>query len=167
MAVPLAGDTITASDINDVTVKYITKSANESVTSSATPQDDNDFVVALPVGVWRIEIIISYTCATTGDIMTKWTTTGTITSLGRWVLGGGTSMTVVTDETMRMQGASIGTGLIFNGNGTNSNIVREEVLVDVSVAGNLQFQWSQGTSDVTATTVTTASRMFVTKVETY
>ena len=41
---------------------------------------------------------------------------------------------------------------------------KEELYVEVAVAGTLTFQWSQNTSNATAITASTASRMWVVNV---
>ena len=163
----LAGEDILASDIK--IPKYIPKSGAESVTSSATLQDDDDFVVSLTPGDYRIQLYLHWSGASVGsgagDIQTAWSTTGTITLLGRGVIGGGTSFASVVDMTVRMQGLAIGTACSFQGNASNSNLLIEDLLITVTATGNLQFQWAQATSSGTATTVQTASRMYITEME--
>jgi hypothetical protein len=161
---PLSGDPILASDIK--IPKYVPKTIAESVTSSTTMQDDNELFVALPVGTWKIELFLHFTCSTAGDIKTGWTTTGTMNVFGRSVIGGGSSMASVTDTTVRLQSLAIGTATSFGGNTSSANYIKEDILVDVTVAGTLQLQWAQNTSDVTATTVVVASRLIYTEVET-
>jgi hypothetical protein len=161
----LAGEDILASDV--VIPKYVMKAAGEVVNNSAALQNDNDLLAALPVGQYKIELFVHYTTNTAADFQCAWTATGTINSLGRTVMGGGTSMTSVTDSTLRFQGLALGTANLVSGNTTSANIVREDLLVDVVAAGTLQFQWAQGTANASDTTVTSASRMIITKVETF
>ncbi len=162
----LAGEDILASDINEAIPTYIVKAGSETVNNSATLQNDNDLVVALPVGVFRIEAVIHYTSSgTTADFSAAWTTTGTMTSLGRSILGPGQGMTVLTDMNVRFQGLAIGTGSDVGGNGTSSNVYMEDMLLEVTVAGTLQFQWAQRVATAVDTILTSASRMFITKVE--
>lgn len=163
VATPSSGDPILASDIK--VPRYIAKTSSEIVNNSNTLQNDNELFIALAVGVYRIEAFIHFTTNTAADFRCAWTTTGTMTSIGRSVLGGGTSMTAVTDSTVRNQGLAIGTANDVTGNTTASNVVREDLLIDVTVAGTLQLQWAQQTANASDTTVTTASRMFITEVE--
>lgn len=163
MAAPLSGAPILASDI--VFPRYIVKAASEIVNNSATLQNDNDLFIALEVGVYWIELIVHYTTTTTADFTSAWTTTGTITTLGRTVLGPSQGMTDVTDMTVRLQGLAIGTGSAIGGNTSSSNILIERLLVDVSVAGTLQFQWAQRVATAVDTTCTGASRMLITLCE--
>ena len=163
----LAGEDILASDIK--VPRYIPKSASESVTSSTTLQDDNDFVVELTPGTWRIELMLHWSgdsvASGVGDIKTAWTTTGTMTLLGRWLIGGGTNFVSATEMPVRMQGAALATAVSYQGNATNSNALKEDILLDVDVTGNLQLQWAQNASSAVATTVQTVSRMYITEME--
>jgi hypothetical protein len=172
MASQLAGEDILATDITEVTVKYINKPGNESVTSSTTLQNDDDFVVTLQPGTYNIRLILHWmgasVAAAAGDIQTAWTNTGTMTLLSRTGLGGGTNFVSATEMPVRLQGAALATALTWQGNATNSNTLIEELLITVTVAGNLQLQWAQHTTpSATATTVTTRSVMYITNVEAY
>ncbi len=163
MARPSAGDPVLASDVT--VPRYIVKSGSEIVNNSATLQNDNDLFVDLEVGVYWVDLIVHYTTTTTADFSGAWTTTGTITTLGRMVLGPSQGMSDVTDMTVRMQGLAIGTASALGGNASSSNICMERLLVDVTVAGRLQWQWAQRVATVTDTTCTGASRMLITECE--
>lgn len=163
MATPLSGDPILASDL--VTPSYIVKSGSETVNNSATLQNDNDLFVDLPIGVFRVEAILHYTTNTAADLSVAWTTTGTITSLARTILGPSQGMADVTDHTIRHQGLAIGSGSAIGGNTSATNITREDLLVDVSVAGRLQLQWAQRVANASDTILTAASRLIITELE--
>lgn len=163
----LAGDPILASDL--VTPTYIVKSGAESVTSSTTQQDDNDLFVDLTVGTWRVQAFLHWVgdntgVSGTGDIDVAWTTTGTITSLGRSVIAGGRAMTSVTDATVCLQGLVLTTAAWYGGNASSTNLIVEDLLLDVSVAGRLQLTWAQHGSSGTATTLSAASRIIITQL---
>jgi hypothetical protein len=167
MAKQLSGETILAEDI--VNPNYVLKSATESVTSSTTLQDDNDFSFALTPGIWRIEVYLHCTgaAAGAGDIKTAWTNTGTMTNLARTLLGAGIGQTSVTAQNVRYQGL---TGLSTNaqfGLTAQTAVVKEELLIDVSSSGTLTLQWAQQTSSGTATSVLAGSRAFLTQVDAF
>lgn len=174
MTLPLAGQIIRASDITQYAGRYINKSGSETVTSSTTLQDDDDFVVALTPGLYRIELLAHSSgvdSTTTGGIASAWDTTGTITALGRSCVGpgfGGSSQstTVGTDE-FRSTGHGLGTTVRFGGFGGSTTMINENMLVECTVAGNLQWQWAQAVSSSTATSVSGASRMYVNLMEAY
>ena len=67
MTAPLAGETVLASHYPKVRV--IKKAALESVTSSITPQDDDDFTVALDAGkTYLIQLRAAPGGAAAGDV---------------------------------------------------------------------------------------------------
>lgn len=148
--------------------KLVRKTVAQSVTSSTTPTNDNGLFVTLTPGQWRVELFLQWQGDTVasgvGDIQTNWTTTGSITSLARTVLGGGSNFVTAVEMPVRMQGAALGTPLGFQGNGTSTNSMREDLLLDVAATGVLQLQWAQLASSVVPTQVAVSSRMYVTKL---
>ncbi len=169
MPTPLSGDPILASDIK--IPFFRNKSVAESVTSSTALQNDNDFAaIDLEAGkTYQVNLwmhVVGSAGASPGDIRLAWATTGTITALGRsgWGMAeGGTSMT---STQVRVGGHAIGTAVVYGCIDTDSTVVREEMMVTCTVAGQLTLQWAQGTSNVTSTTCSTASRIMITEVET-
>lgn len=155
-----AGDDIDASHINDRTMFYIAKAGAESVTSSTTYQDDDDLAVTLPVGVWRVQVFLSASGLSAAGLKTQWTTTGTITGIGRLCHGPAETATPASGDA-RMVSTGLGNSMIY---GLTSAGVYEDLLVEVTVSGVLQLQWAQNASNGTATTLSTASRMFITQV---
>lgn len=161
---PLSGDPVLASDIK--IPRYVPKTVSQNVTSSTVLVNDNSLFAALPVGVWRVELFMHYNGDTTGDIQVGWTTTGTITSLGRSVLAPGRTFTTITDAAVCIQGLALATVGIYGASAATAHL-KEDLLLDVSVTGTLQLQWAQNTSSATALTVSTASRMIITEVEAF
>jgi hypothetical protein len=147
---PNAGEIVDAAD--SIVGKFIRKQATESVTSSTTMQDDDDLLAELPVGVWRVQIWLTATGATAGDIKTTWTNTVSTTSnLDGGILLGGFAFT-----------STVNYGL-----SAANHAIYEDLLIDVSVAGSIQLQWAQVASSGTSTTLSTSSRMYITQVEEY
>lgn len=166
MATPLSGDPVEASDIT--VPRIIQKAGAETVTSSVTIQADNDFVIALIPGIYRIELFLHcFGHATSGDIRTAWATTGTITAGGRSVIGPSEATTDVRAGTSRSSGHSIGTEVVCGCDATTTGVVHEDMVVTCTVAGNLTLMWAQGTSSGTATTVSAASRCYITEIEAF
>jgi len=159
---PLAGEFVDVTDI--VVTQYIRKAATESVTSSTTLQDDDDLFAALPVGIWRVQLWLTVTGATAGDIKTTWTTTGTISGIGRSCLGPNISTTSNLDGGILLGGFAL-TSTVNYGLSATNHAIHEDLLVDVSVTGTLQLQWAQVASSATATTLSTSSRMYITQAE--
>lgn len=165
MATPLAGDPILATDIK--VPRFKNKSASESVTSSTVLQNDDDFVIALEAGkTYEVRLWLHVSGHTSaGDIKTAWATTGTITSNGRSCIGPAEATTDVRDGNARFTGHGLTTPVTYGCDATTTGVVKEELIVTCTVAGNLTLQWAQGTSSATATTCSTASRIIVTELE--
>lgn len=160
----LAGEFIDESDLNDRTMRYINKAGAESVTSSTTLQDDEDFAVTLTPGVWRVELILTATGATAGDIKVAWANTGTMTALARSCWGPQAGTTDV-DNTAILSRAVTLTANVTYGLTAVAAAIREDVLIEVTATGILKVQWAQSASSGTSTTLSTSSRMYISQVE--
>ena len=169
MTAPLAGETVLASHYPKVRV--IKKAANESVTSSTTFQDDNDFSIDLDAGkTYRIETFLSVSGATAGDIKVAWVLTGGVAQLSaRHCRGPAVGPADVTATTIRDSVHNLTTTTISYGtdNATNSAIF-EDFLVETTTAnasGTLTMQWAQNGSSATSTTISASSYVVVTEVD--
>lgn len=144
------------------------KSVTQTVTSSITAVDDNDFGVTLQPGVYRVELVVHFTSASAAaDLRSLWRTTGTITVNGRSVFGPAASTADVTSDVFRASGHFGTTAVIYGTDaGLTTGTLREDLLVTVAVAGLLQWQFAQGTSSASGTSVSSASRLYVTPLST-
>lgn len=132
----------------------IRKPANESVTSSTTLQDDNDFAFALAANaVYTLEAYIIYSGAATGlgDIKAQFTgpasATATWTNFGANV-SGSTQYNVVPEGLAAGAPRSMPTNA-----GTSMTCEPKGVIITAGTSGTLQFRWAQNTSSATATVV--------------
>lgn len=157
-----AGEDILASDIIDPTLVY--KNATETVNNNATLQNDDELFVTLGVGLWRVEALIAQiSVSATPDLKTNWTFSGTVGNNTKNCMGPTSANTVATATTPDLQNHALTTSHTY-GSTTNSSFIKEEVYVEVTVAGTLQFQWAQGTATASDTQVQSASRLYVTQV---
>lgn len=162
----LAGETILASDIK--VIKTRNKASSESVTSSTTMQNDNDFVIALEAGkIYDITLWLHVTGNTTNDIKVAWATTGTITSNGRSVSGPSAGTADVGNGNYFSTGWALADILTFGLDAVQVAVIKEELKVTCTVAGNLTLQWAQSSSNATPTTCSTSSRIRVMEMETF
>ncbi|MFH9038508.1 hypothetical protein ACH4FA_03915 [Streptomyces sp. NPDC017966] len=133
-------------------IQFARKTADESVVSSTTLQNDNHLV--LPVvanATYTLFLMCIFSGATTGDIKFDWTVpSGTVL---RW-----------SDQT----GVS---GLhsdvdVYSAPGGTTQVAFQiwATVVTSSTAGNVQFRWAQNASDATATIVRTNSSLQLTRV---
>jgi len=166
MTFPLAGQIIRASDIKRPMV--IRKAAGEDVTNSATMQNDNDFVVVLPIGLWHIDLFLHITNAgpeLTSDFKTQWTFSGTSAS-SKSIHGAEVATSNITATLVRLSGHALATAVNYGVDDALTSIVHEDLELEVTVAGTLQLQWAQAAAVVgVTTTVSAASRMYITEME--
>jgi len=139
---------------------FVRKSADESVTSSATLQDDNHLVLAVePNTTYEVTAFIIYDGATTGDIKVSFT--GPAGATLDWTpLGLITSVTASTGQIKTGHDTfadSEGVGTAGVGAGNRAVLQPHGLLVVGATAGSLTFRWAQLASDATATTVLTGS----------
>lgn len=160
----LAGEFVDENDINDRVMKYISKAASETVTSSTALQNDDDLFATLTPGVWRIELRLTATGVSGGDLAVAWSNTGTMTAVGRTCHGPGETTADTDDGTAGMTGRAL-TSTVAYGITAVAAGVMEDLLIEVTATGVLQLRWAQATSNVTGTTLSASSRMFITKVE--
>lgn len=137
---------------------FVRKPANESVTSSATLQDDNDFAFAVAANaIYTLQTYIIYSGAIdggTGAGGLKMQFTGpagagmTWTNFGANVSGGVTNYNVVAEGLAAGAPRSVPTNA-----GTTMTCQPKGTLVTSGTSGTLQFRWAQNTSNATATVV--------------
>lgn len=146
-----AGDKLRASMIDRPQAR---KTATESVTSSATLQDDDELFVSVEANtVYTVVGVLFYDGATAGDMKISWTGpsgysfdyqhTGPATGLA------GTSGDI--DYRQITEADTLGVGC--NGAGTTLAIHITGILIVSSTAGTFQLQWAQFASSATATRV--------------
>lgn len=162
--------------INDYDVfKY--KTADESVTSSTTLQDDDHLTaMSLGVGTYIIEAMYLVSGAAAGDVKIAWAFSGTATASYRAGQGPTDTTTSVKSTTAattvgvnRSAAAGDTTAAItsatpYGVDGTNWSYIYERGLMVVTVAGTLKTQWAQLASSGTATVMRTGSWMWARRV---
>ena len=131
----------------------VIKSADESVTSSTTLQDDDQLVFAIPASeVWYMDMMLIVDGNSTADFKAKFTVPASCV-MG-WIIrdhmaaGGSTSVRTIFTE------ANTALVEIDGSAGRAYPYVRiEAYIVNSTNAGTIQLQWAQNTSNATATTV--------------
>lgn len=144
--------------------RRVSKAAGStSRNTTITPTADPHLTVALAVGRYRVQLVLTVTGATGGDLRTSWGTTGTIAIDGRACLGPAAGMTDIQDTNMHAR-AYAGSSDVIYGTESDPAVVMEDLDVNVTVPGSLTLQWAQGTSTGTDTTLASSSRMYITPV---
>ncbi|MEU0716846.1 hypothetical protein ABZ498_06645 [Streptomyces lavendulocolor] len=146
------------------------KTADESVTSSATLQNDNHLLVSLAANAeYIITVRLAANGASSGDIKTAWTfPAGTTTQ--RFCRGPAvSSATTTADTTVRASGITNGHLVEINygvfTTGQQSYIEETLYVFTSGTAGTGQLQWAQNVSSATATTVEEGSFITAERVD--
>lgn len=160
----LAGQRIRAGDITDVQRFVKVKGSSEGVTSSTTLQNDDALFLDLDVGTWEVDLYVSFSGAAAADIKSSWTTTGTMSLVGRQGFGPSSNTASVAAGDAISQSGAIGTVWAMGIDGSLSSGGHERITIEVTVAGRLQWQWAQNGSSGTATTVSGSSRLIYNKL---
>lgn len=133
------------------------------ITADATLNNDASLLLtAIPVGVYAVQAYIAYDSGTTADFKLGFSHTGTMTM--SWAANGlATAGTGVTGQIDRKVLAITDSNTLGATGGTPVACTPTGLL-DVTVSGNLQFQWAQAVSDAANTTRKAGSYLMLTKV---
>jgi hypothetical protein len=151
---PLKADDINA-EIARLRPVFIRKTANESVISSTTYQNDNELVasgVASAIYVGRLQLLVNSDAA--ADIKARLTLpSGAVAT--SWGLYKNAVATVVADMAV---GAGVATS------GSDEPLLYMGLLVMSTTAGDVQVQWAQNASTAINTTVSAGSFLMLERV---
>lgn len=155
----LAGQRLTAAEVQGVAPLAAWKAADQSVTSSTTLVNDTALFLSLAANAtYKFDLALLYKGAATGtaDLKPAWTvpsgcviaaiTGGVNTGLGS--VWGTMTQSTVNPAAFGTNGTSLPLSLIVSGTVTTS-----------STPGIMQFQWAQNTSNATPTTVMAGSSL--------
>jgi hypothetical protein len=147
-------DVPTAAQFNSwlVNVNYARKTSNQSVTSSITLQNDTELFVPVEANsFYKVDALILYDGAAAGDLkfLFRTPTGGSMTAMGQGIVTAGSSQQ--DNQNLPITGNSSEAVGTF-GAGTQMLTVMG-LLTVVGTSGNLQLEWSQNTSNATATRV--------------
>lgn len=164
----MAGDPIYASDLNDLEDRFpviVMKGSDETVTSNATPQDDNELVLPVDASsTYLVEMWVGYSSTSnTPDFRCDFTVPSGA-DLVRSVYGLAAASTATSGSVEYSLNPTAGTddgrGAV---NGSLSCYIVGRLIVSTT-PGSLQFRWSQVNSDAAGVTVKAGSWMKLTKV---
>ena len=160
----LAGQRLTATLLSAGQINTIRKTANEDVTSSITPQNDDELIVPVAANAtYEIEFVIfAQSADAAADLLTAWSVPSGATGL-KAVLGPTSTAAAFTSNAntaATLKGRNFATNVAYQLDTDGTLIIEKAAVVTSSTAGNVTFQWSQNTSSATATTV--LSRSYVT-----
>lgn len=144
------------------------KTANETVTSSTTLQNDDALTVTLDANsVYRIYILLLMAGVTAGEVKTSWTVPASATGF-KCCMGPGsdsTSRDAGATTTMRY-GVHTFTTTVNYGMNDAANFVHavEQGTVTTTTGGTFVLQWAQQASSGTASTIAAGSYLIAEKI---
>jgi hypothetical protein len=164
-SVPTAGEiTQIITAINETSL-HVVKTADESVTSSTTLQNDDElFLTVSANAVYEVLVHIIFDAATAGDL--KMAFTGPAGATFDWYQGSLISTADATSGSMYQVAYTLSTTITTTtGAGSGTNMVARPAgrLATVSASGTFNLQWAQGTSSGTATRVRAGSFLSLTR----
>lgn len=167
MAKPVfsTGDVPTASQFNDwlVNILFARKTADETVTSTTTLQDDDHLFVSVAANaVYHAIIVVREVSQTAAAFKCGFTGPAGYSFAGN-ALGEGVSAASLGDV-LSVEAVS-GTNMAFGGiPGNNLPLTIQGLVITAGTAGTFRFQWAQNTSNAGGTTVKANSFMLLRQV---
>jgi hypothetical protein len=162
----VTGEVLTAADTNVYLVNCISvvKPANESVTSSITFQDDDDFQVTVAANsTYEVRFMLRTDGSTAGDLKIEFVAPASASfeyALVRLQTGASDGTAVA------LQACSIGDAPAIGtiGSGTTTPVLINGTLIVAGTAGTFKLQWAQNTSSATATRILSRSHMVLNRI---
>lgn len=144
---------------------YISKAANESVTSSTTLQNDDHFAFAVAASAfYTLEGYVMYdggAGGAVGDLKCDFTVPSGASFT--WT-NFGTNTGGLTQYNAATQAATVARAMPTNGGTASISFQLKGYLNTAGTSGTLQFRWAQNTSSATAVVVYASSWMVLTRI---
>lgn len=124
---------------------FAEKTVDETVNNSATLQNDDQLVIAVPANTkWEVDGVFRFNSGTTPDIKAKFTVPASATLKWNFFAQAGTFLGFQQDET---------TTATVDGIAAPVACLVKGILTVGATAGNLQLQWAQATANASNTIV--------------
>lgn len=146
----------------------VTKSVDESVTSSTTNQDDNELVLDVRANTtYWVECFLMYSASAAGDIKTTYS--GPSGSTFDWCADSNTSTATATVAPVSRSLQGLGNtpshgGLEQSGTPLEMCALHKGVLTVGGTAGQLRLRWAQLASSTTPSKVLAGSTLMITRI---
>lgn len=151
-------------NLNSLGHLLASKTADESVASNATPQNDDHLFYTISANeVWLFTWYLIYDAATAADLRIGFSyPSGRMVASAMW-RNTGVGQLMFVDSGAASTTCQLG---IFDGEGTGIRelLPLQGLFTNGAGGGTMQFQWAQGTSNATATNVFTNSTMWGVKL---
>lgn len=160
-----AGRAPTPDQLNMLIPIFARKTADESLPSSTTLQDDDQLAVAVDANAtYWVQTFISYEAATAGDLKIGWSAPAGAEF--PWNFAGLTSTAATAGDAVYSAVNTLSGTDTAGGIGAGAALVARPsgILVISSTPGTFTFRWAQGTSSATPTIVKAGSGLLLTRV---
>lgn len=157
-----AGTIPTAEEWADAIGRIVTKTADQSVTSSTTLVNDTHLLFAgLASTNYKFRMVGFVTGSINGDIKLGFTfpSLATIHWMGYGIDSAATTQAGNLQSAGYVNSTTVDQTLIFNAHGNGCLVVAEGFIQFSTNAGNLRLRWAQGTSNATSTTLLKGSSL--------
>jgi hypothetical protein len=154
------------------TPTVIFKTASEP-SQSSTVHDDGQLFTTLAVGTYRVQAFLHANGPgpASGGLRTAWVFSGTVSQVGRSCYGPSIRTTDPeadaaasnTNGVTRASGHFYTTEVTYGTSLAEVSVIHEDLYFVVSVGGLLKLRWGQWIASGTASNLSTASRLYVTK----
>lgn len=167
MAAPIinTGDTPPASQINDwfINVKFARKTADETISSSTTLQNDDDlFVTVAANAVYEFSLELQVLAQPTNDF--KLGFTGPAGYSMEYTARGPTTAAAANTDTYTVTGTATDVPAFGGLAGQDLGVSLRGLVITSGTAGTLQLQWAQNASGASGTTVRIGSYLSLRRV---
>jgi hypothetical protein len=163
-----AAEVVTAAKLDKVSLDYVLKTADESVASSTTLQNDNHLAYTVgATGTYVFDLWLYCTSAANaaGDIKFGFTfPTGTCHFSANGPDSALASGTVQSTQWQAITSATSGTSALGFGASTSTNALEIRGILIATATGTLQLQWAQLASNASASTILAGSHMITRQV---
>jgi hypothetical protein len=132
---------------------FANKAAAQTKTSTTSMTVDNHIQFNLDVGVWMIEFWGHVSGNASGDYKMDWDFGGTAATTSRSTLGPAGSGGDTENTQVTLTALSITADQQYAIDTDTTAVVRESLIIDVTVAGLLRMFWAQNVSNATGTTL--------------
>lgn len=158
-----AGQVLTADMLRSMQIQSVEQGSQQDVTSSTTLVNSNLIIPTVAGAEYRYWLLISYVASTAGDLSCAWSVPAN-GAVERFGAGLGDIATVPTNINamthVQFRRPATGTVIIVGGGGAGQGVsYHESGKVEAGDGGNVIWQFAQGTSNATATSVTPTSRL--------
>ncbi len=143
-------------------MSYIRKSDATTIQSDTTVNDDPHIEFELGVGSYRVELFAHCVSAEAADVKSVWAFDGTAT-IARSCIGAAADLTNRENTNAVFRGNTYTTEQTYGIDATGSTVFYEDLVLEVTAAGTLNWRWAQASSVASDTTMSSATRAYITR----